>query len=614
MKDLLPHYEVELALLRRLCRGFAGRYPGIAGNLQMSGDTCQDPHVERLIQASALLAARISKRLDDDYPLFTESMLQMLYPHYLRSFPSCSIVHIDFRDAPKEMPAIVSVVPRGTIMKSDAVRGTKCKFSTTSDIVLAPARLAEVRFCPIINAPTATHLPPGVTSCLEIHISSAGRPDLSTLQLPRLRLFIDAEPTMTAALRDTLLMRVAGAYLSFSGETSWNEIRSPLISAVGFAEEEALIPFAPRSHPAYRLLTEYFTFPEKFQFVDIDWSQIAKLMPQKCRGFTLHLAIRGAQNGSHLAQTLAPVSAKNLLLNCAAVVNLFPRSASPVNVRHTTSDYALVADTACPEAYEIYDIASARLITDVAKRDGIQDVKPFYSLRHGEQQDAPGHYWTLRRDDTTAELSPGHEMRISVVDANKAPLATAIQTLSVDLICTNRDLPASLGCGRPNGDLTLDGLLTQTPVRLLRRPTNTHRFESGDGAHWRLISHLTLNHRSLSGVGLDEFREMLVLYNLPRDNAVQRQIQGVTDLRHKTIMAWMPGVPSASLMPGVQVRLTIDEEAFVGHGIHLFAQTIDHFFGLHGQINVFSQLVVVSQQTGEELLTCAPRSGQMLLA
>lgn len=98
MKDLLPHYEVELALLRRLCRGFAERYPGIAGNLHMSGDTCKDPHVERLIQASALLAARISKRLDDDYPLFTESLLQILYPHYLRSFPSCSIVQ--FHGAP----------------------------------------------------------------------------------------------------------------------------------------------------------------------------------------------------------------------------------------------------------------------------------------------------------------------------------------------------------------------------------------------------------------------------------------------------------------------------------------------------------------------------------
>ena len=185
MKDLLPHYEVELAILRRLCRGFSERYPGIASNLQMSGEACKDPHVERLIQASALLTARISKRLDDDYPLFTESLLQMLYPHYLRSFPSCSVVQFDFREAAKELPTIVSVVPRGTTMKSAAIRGVKCKFSTTSDIVIAPVSIAEVLFHPIINAPKAIRLQPGVTSCIDIRVASAGRSDMSTLGLQR---------------------------------------------------------------------------------------------------------------------------------------------------------------------------------------------------------------------------------------------------------------------------------------------------------------------------------------------------------------------------------------------------------------------------------------------
>lgn len=613
MKDLLPHYEVELALLRRLSRGFSERYPGIASNLQMSGETCKDPHVERLIQASALLAARISKRLDDDYPLFTESLLQMLYPHYLRSFPSCSVVQLDFREATKELPTTVSVVPRGTTMKSAAIRGVKCRFSTTSDIVIAPVGIADVLFHPIINAPKAIRLQPGVTSCLDIRVASAGRPPMSALSMQQLRFFIDAEPTMAAALRDTLLMRTAGSYISFDGVANWEELTQPLLSPVGFAEEEALIPFTARSHPAYRLLTEYFAFPEKFQFIDIGWGEIAQRMPENCRGFTLHLAIKDSRNGSHLAQTLAAASEKNLLLNCAPVVNLFARHAAPVDIRHTATDYALLADSACPEAYEVYDITAAKLITDASRTDGIQDLKPFYSLRHGEQSQMTGQYWIMRRDDVTAELSPGHETRISVVDGNQAVVALKTQTLSLDLICTNRDLPVSISHGRPNGDLELDGLFAQTPVRLLRRPSSTYRFGSGDGAHWRLVSHLTLNHRSLSGIGLDEFREMLMLYNLPRSSTIQRQIRGITDLQHNTIMAWIPGVPCASLMPGIEIRLTIDEEAFVGHGVHLFAQTLDHFFSLHCQINVFSQLVVMSQQTGEELMKCAPRSGPTLL-
>src|SRR6185312_5750166 len=95
MEDLLPHYERELAMLRRSLHDFAARYPKIAARLAISGEHSDDPHVERMLQSFALLAARIDTRLDDDYPEFTEGMLQALYPHYLRPYPSCSIVEFD---------------------------------------------------------------------------------------------------------------------------------------------------------------------------------------------------------------------------------------------------------------------------------------------------------------------------------------------------------------------------------------------------------------------------------------------------------------------------------------------------------------------------------------
>ncbi|MBV6320456.1 type VI secretion system baseplate subunit TssF [Duganella violaceipulchra] len=610
MKDLLPHYEAELALLRRLSRSFAERYPGIAGNLQMSGDTCKDPHVERLIQASALLAARVSKRLDDDYPMFTESLLEMLYPHYLRSFPACSIVQLDFRRDTRELPEIVTVVPRGTILKSAPVRGVKCKFTTTSDIVVAPIRLAEARYIPILNAPASIRLSADASSTIALTFESAGKAALDILSFEQIRLFIDADPTLCAALHDTLFMRVGSAYISFVDEGAWTEISKPCISTVGYSEDQALIPFSARSHPAYRLLTEYFAFPEKFNFFDLAWSGIVRSMPTGCRRFTLHLVVKNAQNGCCLAQTLSKLSERNLLLNCAPVVNLFKRTAAPVDVRHTTVDYALLADSANPDAYEIFGIQSASLITDVSRRDGIQSVRPFYSMRHGQQAAC---YWIMRRDGITADISPGHEMRISLVDTDMAPLAEKAQTLSVELLCSNRHLPESLNYGSPDGDLTLDGTLTRTPVRLLRRPSAVRRFESGNGAHWRLISHLTLNHRSLSSVGLNEFREMLTLYNLPRSTITLRQIQGVTDLQYRTATTWVRGVPTASLMPGIEIRMTLDEEAFVGSSIYAFARTLDHFFGLYCQINVFSQLIVISNRSGEELVRCPPRSGAVLL-
>ncbi len=607
MKDLLPHYEAELALLRRLCRGFAERYPGIAGGLMLTGDACKDPHVERLIQASALLAARISKRLDDDYALFTESLLEMLYPHYLRSFPSCSIVQLDFRADSAELPDIVTLIPRGTVLKAPPVRGVRCKLRTTSDIFIAPVAIEAVRFVSIINAPGSIRLPADATSSIDITFRKAGRAGLKDIALDQLRLFLDAEPTLAASLRDVLFTCIGAAYVSFPGG-GWRPLDAVPLQPAGFAESEAMIPFSARSHPAYRLLTEYFAYPEKFNFIDIAWRALAALIPSECDGFTLHLVVNAVPHGSHLAQILDKASARNFLMHCTPVVNLFKRSSAPVEIRHTTSDYALLADTACPEAYEIYGIESATLITDVSRREGVQEPKPFYSMRHGEGQQS-AHYWVLRRDEVTADLSPGHEMRISLVSADFDPLMAKTQTLSAELLCSNRELPSQLETGRPDGDLHMDGLFTRTPIRLLRRPGKPYRFKGKDGAHWRLISHLTLNHRSLSSAGVDEFREMLTLYNLSGSGSTQRQIQGIVDLRYQTVMAWIPGVPNASLMPGIEVRLTLDEDAFVGTGVHLFAQVLDHFFGLYGQINVFSQLVVLSKRSGEEIIRCPPRIG-----
>ena len=91
MDQLLPYYEQELGFLRRHSREFSERYPRIAGKLLIGGEVCEDPHIERMIESFALLNSRIAKRLDDDYPEFTEALLDVLYPHYLRPFPSCSI-------------------------------------------------------------------------------------------------------------------------------------------------------------------------------------------------------------------------------------------------------------------------------------------------------------------------------------------------------------------------------------------------------------------------------------------------------------------------------------------------------------------------------------------
>jgi type VI secretion system protein ImpG len=612
MDSILPYFENELSMFRESSQEFGRKYPRIAGDLLGWGETGCDPHTRMLVQSFALMAARIEKRLDDDYPKFTESLLESIYPHYLRPFPSCSIVCLKACGVLAGGAGSDKPIPRGTTLRSAPVRGVRCQFQTTSAVAPVAISLDRVQFSSFIGAPPAIRLPAraGAEICVAMSVNSLEelrKPGCSTV-----RIYLDGEPSFCAALRDTLFMRVCGAFVEVEG--TWLALERLPIRSVGFAEDEALIPFPARSHVAYRLLTEYFVFPEKFNFIDIDLSELLALLPASCRAFSLRLAVKNAAADSSVARALSTLSAKNFVLQCAPIINLFRKPGVPVQIDRKKPDYPLLADGPHPEAYEIHSLESAHLLKESAKADGLAELKPFYGRHHGQGEDHHARYWITRRDGGMERRAPGHELRIALVDSELDTLAIDPQTLTVELLCSNRDLPTGLSHGAGDGDLSVGLGSAAAMARMLRKPSPSYRFASGDGAHWRLISHLSLNHRSLSEVGLEEFRQMLTLYDLPRSAVTQRQIQGVCALRYKVIMAWVPGETCSALMPGIEIRLTIDEDAFVGGGIHLFAEVIDHFLGLYCQINVFSQLLVLSKKTGEELLRCPPRTVMTTLA
>ena len=613
MEELLPYYERELGFLRRYSREFSERYPKIAGRLLMGGEVCEDPHIERMIQSFALLNSRISKRLDDDYPEFTEALFEVLYPHYLRPFPSCSIARMDYSAAAAQLTTATEIA-RGTELDTRPVKGVACTFRTAYPVTVAPIALTQASFAAIIDAPESVMLPPNVSSGVSITIeTTAAQITLSQLGIKSLRVFIDGEPSFCAALRDALFLRTVKAWVEPERNGRWTPLGGVPVWPAGFGEDEALIPFSARSHPAYRLLTEYFCFPEKFNFIDIDLVAIGAALPAGCKRFTLHLGMSGLRTDSNTSRMLGTMSTNNLLLGCTPVVNLFRQRGEPIRVSHTTASYPVLADARRAYAFEVQSIDSVKLVRQTPQGESVIEFRPFYSLRHGETPEKNGHYWVMRRDEVVARKSPGYETEISIVDIDFDPAAIETDTLSLELTCTNRDLPASLTYGMRGGDLFLEGGSSVRSITFLRRPTETHRFERGRGAHWRLISHLSLNHLSLAGSGVEAFQEMLTLYDLPRSPTSQRQISGISAIASKAANHWLPGNPFACLVRGTEVAITIDEEAFVGSGIHAFTHIVERFLGLYVHANSFTQLVVVSKKTGEELLRCTPRSGDLNL-
>jgi type VI secretion system protein ImpG len=613
VERLLPYYETELGYLRRHLRDFAERYPKIAGRLLLSGDTCADPHVEHMIESFALLNARIAKRLDDDYPQFTSALFDVLYPHYLRPFPSCSIAQFDVGAAAGQQSGVATIA-RGTRLTTRPTQGVTCVFRTVYPVTVAPLALSGAAFAAVIRAPEAVRLPDGATSCLSLTIDCTAEPgDLARQAPPRLRLFIDGESSLCAALRDALFMRTVAAYAEARHDGRWVRLGAIPIHAAGLADDEALIDFPARSHAAYRLLAEYFCYPDKFSFFDLDLAALAAAVAPGTRTVTLHLALSGIRSDSHAARTLEMLTSNNVLLGCTPVINLFHVRGEPIRLTHTSASYPVLADSRRAYGYEVQAIDSVHLIKQTSRGETTVRFEPLYSLKHAQTPEQYGHYWVLRRDETLAEKSPGFETQIAIVDIDFDPAEVETSTLNLELTCSNRDLPATLPYGRPGGDLFLEGGSNARTISLLRKPSPTYRFESGRGTQWRLISHLSLNHLSITAGGIDAFREMLVLYDLPRLPATQRQIGGIVAMDTRPASAWLPGNPFTCLVRGVQVRIGIDEEAFVGTGIHAFAQVVERFLGLYVHANSFAQLVIVSHKTGEELLTCLPRNGDVNL-
>ncbi|GLU30653.1 type VI secretion system baseplate subunit TssF [Trinickia caryophylli] len=612
MDALLPYYERELAFLREYSRGFADRYPKIAARLAIAAAQSDDPHVDRMIDSFALLSARVDKKLEDEYPELTEALFEVLYPHYLRPFPSCSIAQFGAQAAVAlDKPVTIA---RGTELLSREVRGVRCRFRTAYDVTLAPLRIARAECRPVAALPAhAPVLPANASTVVSFTFeTTSDSRTLSALGLGALRAYLHGEQSFIAALADGLFIKAVEAYVESDDRPQWARLASVPLAQAGVADGEALIDYPAKSHPAYRLLTEYFAFPEKFDFIDFDFGAMLQASG-RCRRLTLHVVLAQARGDTQSARLIESLAAHHLRLFATPVVNLFARRGEPIRVSHEAVSYPVIADAEHASAYEVYSIDTVHVVKERVHEQTVTEFRPFYALHHDEAQRV-GRYWFARRDPRVAEQSPGYETELSIVDSAFEPSRAQTDTASLALTCTNRNLPARLAIGLAGGDLFADPDVFAEPISMLCRPTPSVRIERGSSMHWRLLSHLALNHVSLAGSELDALKEVLVLYDLRRTPVSARHVAGLVEIERRAACQWMPGEPYATFVRGTEIRLTIDEGNFVGTSLASFVRVLDTFFGLYVNLNSFIQLVVVSKRTGEEIVRCKPRSAESTLA
>ncbi|WP_246327046.1 type VI secretion system baseplate subunit TssF [Burkholderia guangdongensis] len=477
MDQLLPHYERELALLRRSIGTFAARYPKIAVRLGISGDHSEDPHIERMLQSFALLAADIGNRLDDNYPEFAEALLGMLYPQYLRAVPACAVAQFDVSDMFDKLTA-PSVIARHTELASKA---EDCRFRTVYDVTLAPVRISTARYASATAVPSDVVLPPSTTGLLSITFEVA-RPDLRIEAVPSpLRIHVNGAREVVGAAMDTMTMRTAAAFVE-NIERRWSPLTTPPLTAVGYEGAEKLIN-EDDGPAALRLLSEYFAFPKKFDFVDVDLTALARAVGPSQK-LTLHLAVCGVHPDSWTAQRLKNLSADHLKLFCTPIVNLFQLSSLPLKRNPITNTYPVQSRNTDAAAVEIWSVDAVRATTGESRANIIH---PFTSLMHGSSAKPAGPYWVLMQHNA-ASPSGKNETALSLVGLDGRPAAdTGIEQITADVSCSNGNLPRAMRAGAEDGDLVNEQGTMVSRIVMLDAPTEVSRLPSEGDSAWRLI-------------------------------------------------------------------------------------------------------------------------------
>ena len=610
LDTLLPYYEEELLALRKLSRDFAERYPKIASRLLLDGDACEDPHVERLLESFAFLTARINKKLDDDFPQISEALLSVLYPHFLRPVPSMSIAQL--------LPMVgvtlnaMQPVPCGTLLLTRPVQGMAVKYRCAWPVEVWPMSITQAS----CTSAQCSKVSAGSVARISLRLQASGQLSLGQLKPTRLRLYLDGESALVHCLHELLLNSVERIVIRpADGEPAADSLmlRADALQAVGFAADEGILDYDPRSFIGYRLIQEYFTLPEKFLFIDLlnlDLSRFA-------RAVDIHIELRPFGRPERLARLVQGVGAETFRLHCTPVVNLFKQQAEPIRLSHELHEYPVIPDVRRPLGLEVYSIDSLCRHTRTARQETLTHYLPFYSVFHGtagEDNQGDRDTWWIARRVPSVHGDDASDLRIALVDRQMDPHLPAAESLSISLTCTNRDLPSLLPFGGDDSLLQREDGGAVGGARLLKKPSATWRAPMRLANQWRLISHLALNHLSIVEGGREPLLEILSLYNFADSASLRRQIAGIVSIHSTPGLELIGQAPRRAWVRGTEITVTFDEDLYVGSGIYLLARVLDLFFGLYCTVNSWTRLSVHSRQREERVVMFPARAGAHPLA
>ncbi len=608
MRDaLLHHYEQELAFLRRMGAAFAAQYPKVASRLLLEPNKCEDPHVERLLEGFAFLAARVHLKLEDDFSEISEALLSVMYPHYLRPIPAMSLVELVLDPEQGKLTTGLTV-PRGAPLYSRPVGGAPCRFRTCYETTLWPITVAAVEW----RTPDQLRPPVvGTNAAAAVRLELRCMPDVSfsKLKVETLRLYLDGESALVAALYELLCGGCAQIQVrDLSGPPARPPVVLPptVLQPVGFGPDEGMLPLPRRSMVAYRLLQEYFTFPQKFFFVDLSGFDRVR-RAEFGRAIEVLFLIPPFERPERKPVLESGISTRTVRLGCTPIVNLFEQDTEPVELAPTRYEYPVVADARRRLTTRVFSIDEVR-----AAKAGAPEVRrfePLYSFRHAATGTAPEMFWYANPQPNAWAPEEGVDLCLSFVDLAGRPAHPPYEAVTARVTCFNGELPSRLPFGDETGDFTMPGGGPIQKIMALVKPTPVIRPPLGRAQMWRLISQLSLNYQSLVEGGATGLQELLRLHNFGDQAAGEKQIQGLLDVRGRPCYARVEGEYGLSFARGQRVEIELDEELFAGGSAYLLASVLERFLGLYTAVNSFCILAARTRQRKGILHEWPPRAG-----
>lgn len=603
--DLLEHYRRELQHIREMGGEFAAEYPKIAGRLGLESMECADPYVERLLEGFAFLAARVQLKIDTSYSKLARHLMDMIYPDLLSPIPSMLIAHFHPSMAEGSLAGGYTI-ERGSILRSQTgpEADVSCQFVTSADVTLWPIELVDSRILSskaAIEAAGITSVPSKITSGIALKITTQQGLSFSQLAIDKLSVFIRGADEIAPLLYEQILRHCDHVAVITDQKAVSIPSKNPVVQRVGFAPEEALLPVNGRYFDGYRVLREYFAFPERFLFFNI--VNLEKYI-QRCESKEIELVFLFSNNVEHNAEFY---TVDNFLLNCSPAVNLFSKKADRIHLNSSRHEFHVVPDRSRPMDFEVHKITSVEGIGNSGESTLFQ---PYFNVKSDLASAGEDAYFSVKREKRLLSAKQkrvgprssyiGSELFLSLVDRQEAPYKSDLRQLVVNTMCTNRDLPLQIPVGRLETDLVLETGAPVSRISCVAGPTSPVPSSAHNRDAWQLISNLSLNYMSIGDLGEEDsaamLRRMLESYS---SGVNSRQVEGIVGITAAPIVRQRRFGSHYEIAHGTQIKLTLDESAFEGTGAYLMGSVLENFFANYAGINSFTETVVETVQRGE---------------